>query len=435
MASRAWTIGLLAVVGVGLITFPAPAGPPLDAAEGEKSAKHPPVFSDLSYAEALAANKGPDKLLLVKATAEWCGPCKAMNRTTFVDPTVVKWIGDNGAAIELDVDRSPKEAEELSIRAMPTMVLFRDGKEIGRTVGYKNAAGLLSWMEDAKAGRNPGDDLAVRVEKARKGEGRVGMQERMGNARTLVMNGKFDDATDEYLWLWKNIVKEEPAMIGVRGSFLAGDIGRLIQQHKPAREAFAALRDQAEERLKGENKSWDDLDDWIVLNEQLDQTDRTLAWFDRIKNDADASKTLKRFSFRIERLLEENNRLGDLGKLEKNPVAKIRSEHAMIKMLPAMEDPEMRKMVEESHARMFRNKAATVYTSLLLAGREDDAAKVASEAFTLEDSPELRFEMARKAADNNASRPIHLEWLRGDDKQEGIADLRADIERQVGRVN
>lgn len=416
--------------GLGLVVVAAAAGSVWASVIGG-----PPVFSEKSYAEARASVKGTERLLLVKATAEWCGPCKAMNRSTFVDDSVVKWVESHGVAIELDVDKQPEAAKELNITAMPTMVLFRGEQEIGRTVGFVNAKALVAWMEDCKAGRNPDDELAARVKRAEQGGARVGMQDRMANARNLVDRKQYAEATTEYVWLWNNIVRQEPAMTGVRGSFLASDIKRLTQLHRPARAEFVKIRDAAEARLKGEGKAWNDLDDWIVLNELLGQTDKTLEWFDRVKNDPEAQRTIERYSFRLERLLEESGRLGDLGRLLKDPVGQFRVKHDMRKWMPPAADEEMRRRMEEAHAEMMRDDAATTYAALLLAGREETAAEMAAEAMKRDDSSKMRVELVRKSVDNGAARPVHVDWLRNTADVDGAAELKRDLEEQLGRQN
>lgn len=106
----------------------------------------PQVFSELSLAQAQAKAVEQEKILLVDATADWCQPCKLMERTTWVDPEVISWIKLNAIAIQIDVDKQQAEAEELNIRAMPTIIVFKDGSELDRVVGYKDASELLAWL-------------------------------------------------------------------------------------------------------------------------------------------------------------------------------------------------------------------------------------------------------------------------------------------------
>src|SRR4051812_12591822 len=46
------------------------------------------------------------------------------------------------------------------------------------------------------------------------------MMERMNAARALASAGKLDEATDAYVWLWEHMLEHEPAMLGVRASFM-----------------------------------------------------------------------------------------------------------------------------------------------------------------------------------------------------------------------
>lgn len=141
--SMRWVLGILA--GIGLLVYLA-----FFNAKGAKDAATPPIFSAVLFEQALAGNTSDDKLLFVKATAAWCPPCKEMNRTTLRDPKVVAYLQEQGVAVEVDVDEHPATARTLNIQAMPTMIAFREGKEVSRHVGFMDAGELLAWLKAAR---------------------------------------------------------------------------------------------------------------------------------------------------------------------------------------------------------------------------------------------------------------------------------------------
>jgi len=109
----------------------------------------PPVLrTDRDFEAALAANRSPEAgLLIVKASSDFCGACRAMNRATFADGGVVEWIEGHGEAMELDVNDDPEAAEALGVQAYPTLIVFRGGEEIGRRVGFAGPDDFVSWLE------------------------------------------------------------------------------------------------------------------------------------------------------------------------------------------------------------------------------------------------------------------------------------------------
>ena len=110
---------------------------------------HVEVFAKMGYTEAKGAAARQGKLLLVDATATWCGPCQLMEETTWVDPQVIEWINERALAVQLDVDQDVAGAKELAIRAMPTVILMKDGREIARSVGYLDGPQLRQWLDKA----------------------------------------------------------------------------------------------------------------------------------------------------------------------------------------------------------------------------------------------------------------------------------------------
>jgi thioredoxin 1 len=74
-----------------------------------------------------------DKLVLVDFYAEWCGPCKVMK------PYLEEIAKEKGATVEvvrIDVDQNPVLARDLQIQALPTLVLYKEGKVKWWNVGY-----------------------------------------------------------------------------------------------------------------------------------------------------------------------------------------------------------------------------------------------------------------------------------------------------------
>jgi thiol:disulfide interchange protein len=66
----------------------------------------PPAMTDLPYAQAIKQNaEQDDKLLIVKFTADWCVPCKRMDRTVWSDAKVIEYLQEHGiTVIAVDID-------------------------------------------------------------------------------------------------------------------------------------------------------------------------------------------------------------------------------------------------------------------------------------------------------------------------------------------
>ena len=89
-------------------------------------------FVSLEYPDAVARAEAEDKLLLIDATAQWCGPCRIMERTTWSNDEVRAWIGEHAVAIKVDVDEQTALAQHFRIQSMPTVVALRGGSELDR---------------------------------------------------------------------------------------------------------------------------------------------------------------------------------------------------------------------------------------------------------------------------------------------------------------
>jgi len=94
-------------------------------------------INDGNFESEVLGSKEP---FLLDFSAVWCQPCKVLAAT--VDKIADENIGKIKVG-KLDIDDSPGVASKYGIRGVPTIVVFKDGKEIGRHVGVTNKETIL----------------------------------------------------------------------------------------------------------------------------------------------------------------------------------------------------------------------------------------------------------------------------------------------------
>ena len=87
-----------------------------------------------------------DKPVLVDLWAEWCGPCRMLS--PLVDQLAEKLEGKLEVA-KVNVDECPGTAFGLGVQSIPTLLLFKDGKLVDKSIGYIPAAALEAFVSKA----------------------------------------------------------------------------------------------------------------------------------------------------------------------------------------------------------------------------------------------------------------------------------------------
>jgi thioredoxin 1 len=100
----------------------------------------PQVVSDQTFEQEVLKSDAP---VLVDFWAQWCGPCRMV---TPVLEEVANEQGDKIRIAKLDVDANPITAGRFGVRAIPTMIVFKNGREVDRIVGFHQKPQLMQKL-------------------------------------------------------------------------------------------------------------------------------------------------------------------------------------------------------------------------------------------------------------------------------------------------
>lgn len=112
--------------------------------------KNIPLVTDhekiLTLTDKNFLNHTKNKVVLVDFWAAWCGPCRMMG------PVLNEIAGElkgNSYIGKVNVEQYQSLAQKFKVRGIPTMVLFKNGKEVTRFVGVKSKEFLIRQIQSA----------------------------------------------------------------------------------------------------------------------------------------------------------------------------------------------------------------------------------------------------------------------------------------------
>jgi len=82
--------------------------------------------------------------VLVDFFATWCGPCRMLS------PVLEEMSTERSGVkiVKIDVDECPNLSRKYGVMSVPTLFLFKDGKEISKQNGFMPKEVLLDWINE-----------------------------------------------------------------------------------------------------------------------------------------------------------------------------------------------------------------------------------------------------------------------------------------------
>lgn len=104
--------------------------------------EHPPSLTAAAFDTHVQRSDLP---IVIDFWAPWCGPCLTMAPRF---EQVAKQMEPRARFAKINSDEEPSLAARFNIRSIPTLMVFRSGREIARQTGAMEASALTRWLED-----------------------------------------------------------------------------------------------------------------------------------------------------------------------------------------------------------------------------------------------------------------------------------------------
>lgn len=104
----------------------------------------------VDFEQAVRESAESGKPLLVDFTADWCPPCREMKKEVWTDDRVAQEANARFIPVLIDVDKHGTLARDFGVRAIPTIKVIKEGREVYSQSGYHDVDAMLKVMAELK---------------------------------------------------------------------------------------------------------------------------------------------------------------------------------------------------------------------------------------------------------------------------------------------
>lgn len=102
---------------------------------------HPCELNESSFDQHISKSDLP---IVVDFWAPWCAPCRSM-APSFAE--AAQQLEPHYRLAKVDTEQSQNIAARFNIRSIPTIAIFKNGREVARQAGAMNTSGILKWIK------------------------------------------------------------------------------------------------------------------------------------------------------------------------------------------------------------------------------------------------------------------------------------------------
>jgi|GEM_PF-1152284 len=369
--------------------------------------------------------KSEGRLVIARFTADWCGPCKRMEQTTWRDPEVLSWMNAHAIGVRVGFDAETM-MKPLNIHGIPLIIAFQDGREIDRLKSLRRPDEVLAWLRGLSEGRRALDMFKGILRSVETKAPEAQVKARYDLAREYKRLGDTQSAANEFVWMWKN--REVVSQADANGDYalqIIPSLAELAAESESVRAQVLEVRAELDSVVATGTASELDIRRWLELSGAGQDHRGIVEWLERClaesKGDLSSRKSLIEWNEKCIMLAIREQRawqigytinsiwFGNIEKLALNVVKRESYEYL---------DRDGNRCKSRQRDAEFVIEA---YALCLCVGRDEEGAKAAQILLASLNNAETRLRLVEQALDFGQAREMQMQWInqaehRGADK-------------------